>query len=209
MALVRVGRTPESLANEFEPSAEAIRIWLEQADLDSGRRTDGLTTDESAELVRRGREQTRSQSSARSFEEPRPGDTGAPCGRRTAYRHDIQHVDGFVRDHQATYSVATMCRLFQVSPSGFYAWRERPPSRRAQRDAALLQHLRTFHARSDGTYGHLWDIAIHVGQKRVASVMKQGRRRRRDIPTRHHSAKAGQLPSHVLSSRTQKVVNNH
>jgi len=85
-----------------------------------------------------------------------------------------------VRDHQATYPVATMCRLFRVSPSGFYAWRQRPPSRRAQRDAELLQHLRTFHARSDGTYGaprligDLRDIAIHVGQKRVARVMRLG-----------------------------------
>lgn len=73
-----------------------------------------------------------------------------------------------------------MCRLFRVSPSGFYAWRHRPPSRRAQRDAELLQHLRTFHARSDGTYGaprligDLRDIAIHVGQKRVARVMRLG-----------------------------------
>jgi transposase len=56
MALVRAGRTPESLAKEFEPSAQTIRNWLEQSDLDSGRRTDGLTTDERAELVRLRRE---------------------------------------------------------------------------------------------------------------------------------------------------------
>lgn len=85
-----------------------------------------------------------------------------------------------MRDHQATFPVATMCRLFRVSPSGFYAWRERPPSRRAQRDAEILQHLRTFHARSDGTYGaprlidDLREVDIHVGQKRVARVMKLG-----------------------------------
>ena len=56
IALVRAGRTPESLAKEFEPSAQAIRLWVQQADLDSGRRTDGLTTDERAELVRLRRE---------------------------------------------------------------------------------------------------------------------------------------------------------
>ena len=56
IALVRAGRTPESLAKEFEPSAQTIRNWLEQADLDSGRRTDGLPTDERAELVRLRRE---------------------------------------------------------------------------------------------------------------------------------------------------------
>ncbi len=73
-----------------------------------------------------------------------------------------------------------MCRVFRVSPSGFYAWRDRPPSRRAQRDAEILQRLRVFHARSDGTYGaprlidDLRDIAIRVGKKRVARVMKLG-----------------------------------
>ncbi len=48
--LVRAGRTPESLSREFEPSAGAIRKWAEQADLDEGVRTDGLTTRERQEL---------------------------------------------------------------------------------------------------------------------------------------------------------------
>jgi transposase len=48
--MVRAGRTPGSLARQFEPSAEAIRNWVRQADLNEGRRADGLTTDERAEL---------------------------------------------------------------------------------------------------------------------------------------------------------------
>ena len=39
--LVRAGRTPESLSREFEPSAQAIRNWVRQADRDEGRRDDG------------------------------------------------------------------------------------------------------------------------------------------------------------------------
>ena len=54
--LVRAGRDPEQLAREFEPSAQAIRNWVAQADLDEGKRTDGLTTEERAELVRLRRE---------------------------------------------------------------------------------------------------------------------------------------------------------
>jgi transposase len=54
--LVRAGRTPESLAKEFEPSAQAIRRWAKQADLDQGRREDGLTSDEKQELTRLRRE---------------------------------------------------------------------------------------------------------------------------------------------------------
>lgn len=48
--LVRSGRSPESLAREFEPSAGAIRNWVEQHDLDEGLRSDGLTSKERAEL---------------------------------------------------------------------------------------------------------------------------------------------------------------
>ena len=49
--LVRIaGWTPESLALEFEPTAQSIRNWVRQADLDEGRASDGLTTDEREEL---------------------------------------------------------------------------------------------------------------------------------------------------------------
>jgi transposase len=57
--LVRAGRTPEELAREFEPSAQAIRNWVRQADLDSGARTDGLTSQEQEELKRLRRENKR------------------------------------------------------------------------------------------------------------------------------------------------------
>jgi transposase len=54
--LVRVGRTPEELAREFEPSAQTIRNWVKRVDLDEGRREDGLTTEERDELRRLRRE---------------------------------------------------------------------------------------------------------------------------------------------------------
>ena len=54
--LVRGGRSPESLGREFEPTAQSLRTWVQQADPDAGRRTDGLTTDERTELQRLKRE---------------------------------------------------------------------------------------------------------------------------------------------------------
>ena len=54
--LLRTGRSAESLAREFECSAQAIRNWARQADLDEGRRADGLTTAERDELRRLRRE---------------------------------------------------------------------------------------------------------------------------------------------------------
>ena len=54
--LVRNGRSPESLAREFEPSGQCIRNWVAQAERDAGRRADGLATDERTELQRLRRE---------------------------------------------------------------------------------------------------------------------------------------------------------
>jgi transposase len=54
--LVRAGRTPEELAREYEPSAQAIRNWVAQADRDQGQRHDGLTSAEKEELGRLRRE---------------------------------------------------------------------------------------------------------------------------------------------------------
>jgi len=48
--LVRSGRSPESLAEEYEPSGQAIRNWVRQADRDEGKPKDGLTSEEKAEL---------------------------------------------------------------------------------------------------------------------------------------------------------------
>ena len=48
--LVRSGRSPEELSREFEPTAQTIRNWVKQTDLDAGLRSDGLTTEEREEL---------------------------------------------------------------------------------------------------------------------------------------------------------------
>jgi len=76
-----------------------------------------------------------------------------------------------------------MCRTLGVSTSGYHAWSQRPPSRRAQRDAELTTRIKQFHALSDGTYGSprilkdLLEEKIHVGHKRVARLMRQARLR--------------------------------
>ena len=54
--LVRSGRSPESLAKEFEPTAQAIRNWVAQADRDGGGRDDGLQAEERDEINRLRRE---------------------------------------------------------------------------------------------------------------------------------------------------------
>ena len=82
-----------------------------------------------------------------------------------------------MKAYRAIFRIATMCRVLDVSSSGYYAWLQRRPSMRAKRDAQLTELIRKIHAWSDGTYGapriHAELIArgIHVGRKRVARLM--------------------------------------
>jgi putative transposase len=74
--------------------------------------------------------------------------------------------------------IVTMCRMLEVSTSGYYAWISREPSLRARKDAVLTEKIREYHKLSRHTYGSpriLTDLAeegIHVGRKRVARLMK-------------------------------------
>jgi transposase len=54
--MVRAGRSPDELAEKFEPTAQSIRNWVAQAERDAGRRGDGLTSEEREELRRLRRE---------------------------------------------------------------------------------------------------------------------------------------------------------
>lgn len=84
-----------------------------------------------------------------------------------------------MRAHQAHFPIAVMAEVLQVSRSGFYAWRDRPPSARAEQDAELIEAIRASHEASDGTYGvlriheDLKEAGFRVGKKRVARLMHQ------------------------------------
>ncbi len=82
-------------------------------------------------------------------------------------------------ENRAVYPVALMCRVLGVSPSGYYAWAQRPPSRRARADAVLIEEIRTAHSSSNGSYGaprihaELSASGLRVGRKRVARLMRE------------------------------------
>jgi putative transposase len=84
-----------------------------------------------------------------------------------------------VKANQATSSVRVMCRLLDVSKSGFYAWDRHVMSARERVDIELTVRIRAIHQRSRETYGapniHAEladDHGIRVGRKRVARLMR-------------------------------------
>jgi len=89
--------------------------------------------------------------------------------------------------------VSWMCEVLDVSPSGFYSWRVRPPSRRARLDERLVKDIRRSFADSGQTYGvrRIWpdlnDWGHGVGRERVARLVRalqlvaQPKRRKRPV----------------------------
>ena len=72
-----------------------------------------------------------------------------------------------------------MCRVLEVSRSGYYEWLKRAPSGRSKANAALLETIQTIHAESDGTYGaprihaDLPAKGVSASLNRVARVMRE------------------------------------
>ena len=89
-------------------------------------------------------------------------------------------VFGFIAAKKAEHSVKTMCRVLEVSRSGFHAWQRRKPSARQREDDRLLERIREIHALNRRVYG---SPRIHaelvmadgerIGRKRVERLMRQ------------------------------------
>lgn len=107
----------------------------------------------------------------------------------------------------ADHSIALLCRVLGVSPSGYYAWRKRGVSARAQADAALTARIRAVHEQSRQTYGaprihaELREAGVHCGRKRVARLLRQaglvGTHRRRHVGTTQRAPTATPAPDRV------------
>jgi transposase InsO family protein len=59
----------------------------------------------------------------------------------------------FIDEQRGHFPVELMCEVLGVTRSGYYAWRSRPASPRAHRQAELLQAIEAVHRESRGTYG--------------------------------------------------------
>jgi putative transposase len=86
----------------------------------------------------------------------------------------------FIDAEKAVYTVSLLCRVLKVSRSGYYAWANRPPSKRSVEDSALTGKIREIHGRSRRTYGYprvhaeLNAVGVRCGRRRVARLMREG-----------------------------------
>src|SRR5262245_42167761 len=101
----------------------------------------------------------------------------------------------FIEQYKDEFPIVVMCRVLEVSESGFYAWRKRPESRHKREDAELTLHIQEFFGHARGLYGSpriyadLKDLGFRTSRKRVARLMRESglnarRKRVRPITTK-------------------------
>ncbi len=105
------------------------------------------------------------------------------------------------------HAVATMCRLLEVSTSGYYVWQSRSPSKRSMDDGVLQAEIEAIHRRSRATYGvprvhaELRAEGICVSRKRIARLMRraglEGASRRKKAWTTKRDREARPAPDLV------------
>ncbi len=99
---------------------------------------------------------------------------------------------------KASYPVSLLCRVLRVSRSGYYDWKDRPPSKRTTKDAELTQRIREIRTRRRQIYGYprrvhaeLRVLGVCCSRKRVARLMRKAALRgcirgRRKLTTRRY-----------------------
>lgn len=108
-----------------------------------------------------------------------------------------------MQTHQQEFRLTPMCRVLQVSRSGFYAWQRRPPSARTQANQWLIARMRVLHQQTREAYGvrKMWQLLTREGLicgrhrvarlRRVAGIVALRRRRYiRTVQVRQHETPA-------------------
>ncbi len=124
-------------------------------------------------------------------------------------------IYAFIETEKANHRISRMCRVLKVSKSGFYGWRDRPPSDRARADAMLLEKIARIHRDSRETYGaprihfELRVLGVRCARKRVARLMREaglfgcgGRRRKARTALRSRTEHTPPAPNLVKRNFT-------
>jgi len=117
---------------------------------------------------------------------------------------------GFITRHRSVWPTRTMCRVMEVSPSGFYEWHSSAPSQRSQDDSRLIRLIRESLELSDSIYEspRVWNYVRALGEargkNRVSRLMQlvklQARSKRRRLP----GDTASRLENHIAPNHLQR-----
>ena len=126
----------------------------------------------------------------------------------------------WIRDHATAHSVTRMCRALKVSPSGYYDWIDRPPSKQALRRDKLKAAVAWSHSESEDIYGcrkvhkdllEGEDADLHCCSETVRRVMAElglrSRRKRRFVRTTKADPNAHPAPNTLDRDFTAKGPN--
>ncbi|HEV2369789.1 MAG TPA: IS3 family transposase [Acidimicrobiales bacterium] len=164
------------VARELGIGTESLRNWVNQADVDAGRRG-GTTTEDArriSDLELEVRELRRANDILKAA-------SGFLCDRA---RRSPQEVVAFIDAHRGRRSgglrwgVEPICDTLQVAPSTYYSAKTRPPSARAIRDAALIPLLVALFVKNYSVYGRrkltkaARKAGLGVGRDQVARLMR-------------------------------------
>lgn len=119
-----------------------------------------------------------------------------------------RQIYAFIKAHRHQYDVRLMCRVLEVTHSGYYAWLHQPQSNRAQEDARLLKLIRASFVASNCIYGSprvfldLREAGETCSKHRVARLMRINKIR----PVRGYSRKpkSGAKPSELAPDALQR-----
>ncbi|WP_372463342.1 IS3 family transposase [Actinospica acidithermotolerans] len=145
-------------------TAQSLRNWVRQAEVDAGERP-GVTTSEAEEIKRRKRE----NAELRRANEILKAASGFLRGRARPATHALVSFIDEYRDRFG--GVEPICRTLtahgcSIDPSTYYHFKKRLPSARAVRDAELKQLITAVHEENYGVYGarKIWRELHRRGQ---------------------------------------------
>ncbi|MEE8373070.1 MAG: IS3 family transposase [Dehalococcoidia bacterium] len=157
------------VARDLDLTESSLRNWVKQAKIDEGQGPEGALMTEEREELRRLRRENRTLEMEREF--LKKAGSLLRQGTRSAY--------ALISAEKANYPIALMCRVLEVSRSGWYAYESRiRPSDREIRDTQLTEKIREVHVASRETYGsprvhaQLVRDGVDVGRDQVARLMR-------------------------------------
>jgi len=116
------------------------------------------------------------------------------------------------------YSVRTLCELLGVSPSGYYGWRQKRPTKRQREDEALAAKIAAAHRASRKTYGapriveDLREEGIRTSKRRCTRLMRaqglRGKKKNRRRPRTTDSSHAQPVAANVIAERPEPTGPN-